>query len=96
MNTYWLSWYHDIDGPDFDSTTPYHSSGDSHRFESGRYVELDCICMAVDATSEDEAKAYVHGLYEAPVELEWRFCDEKHYGWGPLRDRFPYGAQSQP
>ena len=96
MNTYWLSWYHIVDGHTFECSKPYYITGRSHRIERGCYIELDCICLAVDAPSMDEAHSYVQGLYQAPVELEWRFCHVHPLGWEPSWDRFPPVAPQQP
>lgn len=88
MNTYWLSWYHVVNGHDFDSPRLFYITGSTWQNGPRADIELECICLAVDAPSELEAKAYVHSLYEAPVELAWRFCIEHHHGWTPKGSRF--------
>lgn len=90
MSTYWLSWYHVADDSYYlETIRPYYITGSKWVDGPEGEIRLDCLCLAVDARSVEEAKAYVHGLYEQPAELQWRFCHVHTLGWNPPFDRFP-------
>lgn len=82
MKRFWLSWYGgDVE---FELDTPWWTSG--WRCDDN----APTIVAAVIAPDAEAAKALVVAAHRAPVELEWRFCDEQPAGWHPFGNtRFP-------
>lgn len=60
--------------------------------ESEDCAMQDTICAAVQAENEEAAKALIVTAHDAPVALEWRFCEERDSGWVPFSARFPRAA----
>lgn len=87
MNKYWLSWYHSYeDNGDFELHSPWWISG------SAGAGDLETICAAVKADSEEEAKRIIQNCYDTPQIFDvsdWRFCDEENDDWSPFTSRFP-------
>jgi len=85
--SFWVSWYHDPDGPEFELWSPWWISGwrpvdDFEKVHS-------TVCAAIKAENEDAAKAKVLSSYDEPVEIEWRFVEGRPDEWSPFSARFP-------
>lgn len=86
MKNYWVSWYTTEKMGLFDLYSPWWYTG--HRVSDG----APTVCAAVKAQSEEEAKLVVLKSYDkTPLEIEWRFCNERPADWSPFNARFPRG-----
>lgn len=81
MKCFWLSWWH----TDKDGTFELHSPW----WRSGWRGDDASVCAAVRAESEEAAKEIILASFDVrPVDLEWRFCEERPEDWSPFSDRF--------
>ncbi|MDP3869168.1 hypothetical protein [Phenylobacterium sp.] len=79
MSRFWISWYGE--NGVFELHSPWWVSG---------YRDDDFIfCAAVIAPDEAAAKAQIVETHDEPVELEWRFAEERPDDWTPFCGRFP-------
>lgn len=84
MKPFWISWWqhptvaHELHSPWW--YTGERGVGDDDAQSS--------ICAAVMAEDEDDAKRRVIAAHDEPVELEWRFVEERAPDWSPFNSRF--------
>ena len=92
LTPFWLSWWHPAETGDFELASPWWVSGSPFSYDPKDELALiaeNCICAAVRAESEDDAKAKVLAAYDTPPPaLEWRFCEPRPKDWSPFTDRF--------
>lgn len=83
MKRFWVSWYGDV--VPFTWNGPWWISGyalvDAER-------GIPTICAAVVAEDAEHAKRLIVESHDEPVELEWRFANERAADWEPFGDRF--------
>ena len=85
MKRFWISWY--ARKAAFEYYGPWWISGWTNDWDDN---EIDIICAAVLAESEEQAKATIQrSHYNPELEIEWRFCTEKSADWSPFSERFP-------
>lgn len=77
---FWVSWLRDP-YVKFTLHSPWWISG----YRDGQAT----ICAAIEAASEEAAKALIVAAHDTPVDLEWRFCTERDPDWSPFCNRFP-------
>lgn len=83
MKTFWVSWWHTDAYSAFEIHAPWWESG----FRGAD--SASSLCAAIRAPSEAEAQALVIQSYDtAPVDLEFRFVEERPDDWSPYTDRF--------
>jgi hypothetical protein len=83
MKNYWISWYHEENFKPFELNTPWWQSGWRVHDDAGT------ICAAVKAESEEGAKEIIYVSYdERPIEIEFRFCEERPKDFSPFSERF--------
>jgi hypothetical protein len=83
---WWVSWWCPRDQlASFELHSPWWISGE--RIADG----AQSICAAVQAATEDRAKALIGLSYDEPKDgdtIEWRFINEQPDDWSPFNDRF--------
>jgi hypothetical protein len=83
MNNYWVSWYHKKNHSPFEIHSPWWISGED---ENGSLT----ICAAIKAHDQHHARSIILSSYDdLPDNLQFRFFEERPYGWIPFTDRFP-------
>lgn len=81
---YWISWWQSHQPFEM---APWWVSG----WRCGEEEDQASICAAVQAESEEAAKAVVLAAHDAPTpdDLDWRFVVELADNWTPYNSRFP-------
>lgn len=91
LKRFWLSWTAKDEGP-FTLWSPWWISGAALYTDGKDILERPTICAAVIAPDEDAAKGVIRAAHDKPpLDLEWRFCNERPQDWSPFCDRFPRG-----
>lgn len=95
MKFYWISWYTPKELGGFNLKYPWWVTG--HRLDPNDSVlekadvsVTPTVCAAVQAKNEAGARDIIKKSYDKePVDLEWRFCEERPDDWIPFNERFP-------
>jgi len=83
---WWVSWYSPAALGGWELNSPWWTSG----YAMVGDEDVPCICAAIKANDEDDARALVFAAYDTmPKEIEFRFVNEKADDWTPFSDRFP-------
>lgn len=90
MKKWWVSWY---DHPGNFTLVEYEYPWWITGYRADGKATF---CAAVIAPSEVEAKEQIVQAYRyMPVNMEWRFCEEKPEDWEPFCERFPRSCGMQ-
>lgn len=83
IKNYWISWWQDQQPFEF---APWWVSG----WRCGEAEDQPSICAAVQAESENAAKAAIIAAHDSPQpdDLDWRFIEERPDDWTPYNSRF--------
>lgn len=86
VRPFWISWVQTPSLSEYTLHSPWWVSGHVPHPDGTRFN----IVAAVMAANMDGAKCRILGAFDVvPMEIEWRFCDERPTGWSPFCERFP-------